>query len=110
MALAVQKLHNPWLGLCEGSVSGHEEQGSVRSDLCTGTNSETIQTSQTSQGCGNLVLAPFHTTSGETSVCAPWTVAERASSTGICLANLTLNLGQAPISQQMVSLLGPGFA
>ena len=53
-----------------------------------------------------MVLEPSHTTSGETSVRAPWTVAERASSTKICLASLTLKLGQAPISQKMVPLLG----
>ena len=49
--------------------------------------SRTTGTHQTSPGCGNLVLAPTHTTSGATSVRAPWTVAERASSTRICLAN-----------------------
>ena len=59
----------------------------------------TTWTHQTSPGCGNLVLAPSHTTVGETSVRAPRTVSERANSIGICLANLTLNLGQAPIRQ-----------
>jgi len=44
-------------------------------------------------GCRNLVLASSHTALGETSICAPWIDAERASSVGICLVQLTLNLG-----------------
>jgi len=42
---------------------------------------------------------PPHTASSEISVRAPWVVAEMASSVGICLENLTLNLGQVPLSQ-----------
>lgn len=61
---------------------------------------------KTSLGCRNLVLAPSHTTSGETSVLAPHTVAKRASSFEICLDKTLLNLGQAPLSQQMVPLSG----
>ena len=47
---------------------------------------------KTSLGCGNLVPAPSHTTSGETSFHALRTVAERAGSFGICLAKSLLNL------------------
>jgi len=61
-------------------------------------------------GSKNLVAASPHTISGETSVCAPRIGAERASSVGICFTQLTLNLGQQPLSQKMVSLSGPGFA
>jgi len=55
---------------------------------------------KTSLGCENLVPSPSHTTSGETSVRAPQTVAERAGSFRICLAKSLLNLGEAPTSQQ----------
>jgi len=51
-------------------------------------------------GCEKLVPTPPHTDSVETSVRALWIDAERASSVGICLAQLTLNLGQDPLSQQ----------
>jgi len=59
--------------------------------------------------CKNLVLASPHTTSSETIACTMRVVAERGSSVGFCwLAHLTLNLGQEPLSQQMVPLSGPG--
>ena len=61
----------------------------------------TTWTHKTSPGCGNLVVAPSHTTYGETPVCAPQTIAKRAISIKICLANLTLNLRQAVVSQQL---------
>ena len=59
---------------------------SARSDLHEDRSSWTKSTSQTSQGCENLVPTPPHIASGETSVCAPRADAERASSVGICLA------------------------
>ena len=71
-----------------------------------GMHSWTRRSSQTSQGCRNLVPAPSHTTSGETSVRALWTVAERASITRICLAKSLLNLGQAPTSQHQDFVYG----
>lgn len=55
-------------------------------------------------GCGNVVLAPSDTTSSEISIRASRTVAERASSFGICLAKTLLNLVQAPINQQKAVL------
>jgi len=58
----------------------------VRNDLCEGRHSWTKPTSQTSQGCGNLVLACPHTTSGETLVRALRPNVERASSVGIFFA------------------------
>eukprot|EP00253_Pinus_taeda_P015869 PITA_15869 len=48
---------------------------------------------KTSLGCGNLVPAPSHTTSSETSVRALRTIAERGGSFRICLAKILLNLG-----------------
>ena len=55
-------------------------------------------------GCGNLVPAPPHTTSGETATYDMWVVFERASSVGFCwLAQLTLNLGQDSLCQLLGS-------
>ena len=65
---------------------GIEGYNNVRSDLHECQSSWTKSTSQTSQGCGNLVPASPHTALGETSFCAPRVDAERASSVGICLA------------------------
>ena len=65
----------------------------------------TTKNHQTSLQCGNLVLAPSHTTSGETSVHTPQTVAERASSIGICLDKSSSNLGQAHTSQQFIFVI-----
>ena len=90
--------------LHEGSISGCEVQESARSNV---RNRGPLENHQTSPGCGNLILTPSHTTLGETSVRSPWTVAERASSTRICLTKLTLNLGQAPIRKQcMFAMVG----
>jgi len=61
-------------------------------------------------GCGNFVPASPNTSSGGTSVCTSWIDAERASCLGICLVQITMNLGQDLISQQMVLLLGMRFA
>jgi len=44
----------------------------------------------------------------ETSICALRTVVERVGSVGFVWLKPLLNLGQAPLSQQMVLLLGPG--
>ena len=50
-------------------------------------------------GCRNLVFASPHTASGETVAYTTRVVAEGVSSVGICwLAQLTLNLGQDPLS------------
>jgi len=68
-----------------------------------GSNRRLPEAHQTSLGCGNLVLAPSHTTLGETSVCTLQTIAKRASSAEICLAKSPLNLGQAPAGQQSVN-------
>ena len=51
---------------------------------------------KTSQGCINLVPAPSPSTSGDTSVRAPWTVAERASNCEIRLANNCSEPGLGP--------------
>ena len=51
----------------------------------------------TSQGYGNLVPTSFHIASAETSVHATWVDAQTASSVGICLVKLTLNMGQDPL-------------
>ena len=82
----------------------------MREETCAQGQTTDQSNSSNMSRCGNLVLAPFHTTLGETSVRAPQTVAERASSTEICLAKLVLNLGEAPRGKQMVLLLGPGLA
>ncbi len=59
--------------------------------------------------CIELVISSPHTTLGEIASCATQVVSEKASSVGfLWLAQLTLNLGQDPLSQQMVSLLGLG--
>lgn len=71
---------------------------------------QTTENNQASLGCKNLVLAPSHTTSGETSIRTPWTIAERDSSIEIFLAKSPLNMGQAFTIQQMVLLLRPRFA
>jgi len=56
--------------------------------------------------CRNLVLASPHAALDETIAYDMWVVTERASSVGICwLAQLTLNLGQDPLSQQIVPFL-----
>ena len=58
-------------------------------------------------GCRNLVLASPHIASSETVACGTRVVAERATSEGFCwLVQLTLNLGQDPLSQKMVLLPG----
>ena len=77
---------------CEGLIGAH-------SNVHIESNHGLPKAHQTSPVCRNLVLASSLTTSGETSARAPWTIAERASSTGICLAKLPLNLDQAPTSQ-----------
>ena len=57
-------------------------------------------------GCINLVLASPNTASGETVAYATQVVVKRASSVGFCwLAQLTLNLGQGPLSHQQNWLL-----
>jgi len=91
----------PRVGLRKGSVIGCERLIDVRSNVYVGSNHGLPEDHQTSPGCGNLVLAPSHTTSGETSICTPWTVAERANSIGICLAKSPLNLGQDHTSEQL---------
>lgn len=48
--------------------------------------------------CGILVLTSPHISLGKTSVCIAWVDVERASSVGFCLAQLTMNLGQDPLS------------
>lgn len=59
-------------------------------------------------GCGNVVLTSPHTASCETLLCATQIDAKRASSVGFCLVQLTLNLGQDPLSPKMVPFPGPG--
>jgi len=65
---------------------GTEGWNSARRDLCKERSSWTKSTSQTSQGCRNLVPTFPHTAAGETSVHALWADAKRASSVGIFLA------------------------
>jgi len=64
---------------------GIEGWNSAQSDLHEDKHSWTKPTSQTCQGCGNLVPASPHTASGETSVHALWADAKRVSSVEICL-------------------------
>lgn len=59
----------------------------------------------------NLVRSSPNIALGETVACATCVVARRANIVGFCwLAQLTLNLGQDPLSQQMVLLPGLGPA
>ena len=52
-------------------------------------------------GCGNLVPAPAHTTSGET-----LTTAERASSIGVCWQTLNSKPGSGPLEPTNGSIIG----
>jgi len=83
-----QKPHNRWLGLREVKYNKGLKALQVRkaqSDLHEGTHGWTKSTPKTSQGCENLVRAPPHTHSGETSFSSLRTIAKRASGTWICL-------------------------
>ena len=90
--------------MCRSSITGCDGITSARSDVHAGSNRGPQEAYQTSPGCRNLVLAPSHTTSSETSVRSPWIVAKRARSTGIFLAKSPLNLGQAHTSQQNANI------
>jgi len=81
------------------NIIGCEGITSACSDVCVGSNYRPLEAHQTFLGCRNLVLAPSHTTSGETLVRTLRNVAKRASITGIFLAKSPLNLGQAHTSQ-----------
>jgi len=96
----------PRVGLREGSIIGCEGLIDAHSNVCSRSKHGQLEAHQTSPGCGNLVLAPSHTTLGETSVYTTWTIVERASSTEICLAKSSMNLCQAHTNQKMVPLLG----
>ena len=71
--------------------------------------SEALEDITLVSGCIKLVLASPYTSSGETAAYATQVVSKRDSSVGFCwLAQLTLNLGQDQLSQQMVLFSGPG--
>ena len=59
-------------------------------------------------GCGNLVPAPPHTTSGETLTCTSRSLSKGPVVRGFCWLTSLLNLGQNPSTHQMVPFPGPG--
>lgn len=52
----------PRIGLREGNITCCEGLITARSDVCVGSNHGPLEAHQTSPGCGNLILAPSHTT------------------------------------------------
>jgi len=85
----------PLVALRKENITSCKELIYAHSDVHTGSNRGLLEAHRTSPRCGNLVLAPSHTTSGEALVHTPQTIAKRASSNEIFLAKSPLNLGQS---------------